>query len=426
MPNFCIIADDLTGANATGAMLAKSGFKVASVTDFINIEAFEKDDYDGFIINTSSRSIDKKIAFQKTRDIASYMYKNGIRYFGKRIDSTLRGNLGAEIAGTLAGLGEDYVAILVPSFPKSGRITVGGYLLVNGVPLEKTDAAKDPKTPINTSKVIEFLQQAPLSIGFVQLGDVLKGSDLIKKSVNKCIESGNNVVLIDAVDDNDIKNIAQAIRVMNIKALSVDPGPFTNALISEYLKVDVKDDKIMVIAGSATSVTRSQLDYIENYYNVDFINIDVTDLLRDRADHYLKSKSDELIMRGNKDKVFGLRVAKRPEMVIDLKSKAKEMGVSVEFLSQRITKSLSQISFNALKALKSNVKGVYLTGGDMLAAFCEISGAKAVAVKKEVMPLVAYGHLIGGEFDGLNIVSKGGLVGDIESAKLCIEFILDN
>lgn len=425
MLDFCVIADDLTGANATGAMLAKSGFKVASITDFSGIEALEKPEYDGLVINTSSRSIDEKTAFERTKNIAEHMHEKGVRYFGKRIDSTLRGNLGAEIEGVLFGLDESYTAILVPSFPSSGRVTVGGYLLVNGVPLEKTDAARDPKTPIRKSKVVDILQHTSMSTGSIPLDIVLQGPDIIKRSIDIRIKNGNKVIIIDAVNDDDIKNIALAVKLLGIKAVSVDPGPFTNALMSEYLKTDAEHDKVMVIAGSVTPVTRSQLDYVEKYYDAKFINIDVANLLEDRSGHYLKSKANELIQLGCEDRIFGLRVAKNPEMVLDLKSKAEEMGLTVESISRQITLGLAQISRDALNFLKYQVKGIYLTGGDMLAALCEVSDTKAIALKKEVMPLVAYGHLAGGEFDGLAIVSKGGLVGNIESAKLCIDYILN-
>ncbi|MDY6416382.1 MAG: four-carbon acid sugar kinase family protein [Succinivibrio dextrinosolvens] len=54
------------------------------------------------------------------------------------MDSTLRGNIGAETDAMLDSLGEQYTAIVVPTFPSSGRTVVGGYLLVNGALLHKT------------------------------------------------------------------------------------------------------------------------------------------------------------------------------------------------------------------------------------------------------------------------------------------------
>jgi len=57
----------------------------------------------------------------------------------------------------LDAAGEGYRATVVPVYPKSGRICVGGYLLVNGTPLQLTEVAKDPKCPIRSSNVKELI-----------------------------------------------------------------------------------------------------------------------------------------------------------------------------------------------------------------------------------------------------------------------------
>ncbi len=60
----------------------------------------------------------------------------------------------------------------------------------------------------------------------------------------------------------------------------------------------------------------------------------------------------------------------------------------------------------------------------MTVAFCQEVGALAVEVSGEVLPLAASRTLVGGDFDGLKIVTKGGLVGNTESAAKCVEFLL--
>jgi len=54
----------------------------------------------------------------------------GVQHFDRRIDSTLKGNLGAEIDALLQALreqGTDAMAVVAAAFPGSGRSTVGGY-----------------------------------------------------------------------------------------------------------------------------------------------------------------------------------------------------------------------------------------------------------------------------------------------------------
>ncbi|MDN5312546.1 MAG: D-threonate/D-erythronate kinase [Thermoanaerobacteraceae bacterium] len=184
MAVFAVIADDLTGSNATGALLAGSGFKVVTAINYENLDAFNFSTFDGVIINTFSRSIDEQEALNRVRTSASLLYRRGIRYFGKRIDSTIRGNLGAEIEGILKGLDSEYIAAVVPAYPRSGRIVVGDYLLVNGIPVERTEAARDPKTPVTVSDVLAVIrEQTAMPASHIPLGTILKTSEIIAKTI---------------------------------------------------------------------------------------------------------------------------------------------------------------------------------------------------------------------------------------------------
>ena len=105
MGKVVIIADDLTGANATSVLLVRQGFNAVT---FLNLEKYNGEEH-------------------KDLNIVS-------------ISTDSRGNIGVEISAILENLPDDTLAIVVPSFPTSGRVCIGGYLMVNQVPLEKTDS----------------------------------------------------------------------------------------------------------------------------------------------------------------------------------------------------------------------------------------------------------------------------------------------
>lgn len=65
----------------------------------------------------------------------------------KKIDSTLRGNIGAEIEALMKACGITG-AVVAPAFPQAGRTTVAGECWVNGVRITETEFASDPKTGI--------------------------------------------------------------------------------------------------------------------------------------------------------------------------------------------------------------------------------------------------------------------------------------
>ena len=79
-------------------------------------------------------------------------------YFYKKIDSTLRGNIAVETLAMLDAIGYD-AAVIAPAFIREGRITIGGYQLLKGVPIERTDAARDSYAPIYDSYIPDILKK---------------------------------------------------------------------------------------------------------------------------------------------------------------------------------------------------------------------------------------------------------------------------
>jgi uncharacterized protein YgbK (DUF1537 family) len=203
-----IIADDLTGANDTGAILAKNGLKVGTLLDKSDLSKFEK--FDVLSITTNSRGMSANDAYNKVYDAVNLFENKENIFFSKRIDSTLRGNVGYEIDSIIDNLGNDTKAIVVASFPNSGRVSIGDFLLVNGVPLENTEVSKDPTSPVKTSRVTEIIKnQSKRKVGFISLDKVLKGSNIIKNEIIQNVKDNSEIIVIDACTNEDIDEIAK-------------------------------------------------------------------------------------------------------------------------------------------------------------------------------------------------------------------------
>lgn len=150
-----VLADDLTGANATGVKLSHCGFKTATVVRGLPLP---DESHDALCIDTDSRYEPKETAQKRVTEALQIIHD--LHYpsvYCKRVDSTLRGNIGAEIDAMLDYLGPEAVAVVVPAFPESGRVAAGDYLLVNNVPLQDTDVAKDPVSPLYSSRVSHLI-----------------------------------------------------------------------------------------------------------------------------------------------------------------------------------------------------------------------------------------------------------------------------
>ena len=192
MPIIGAVADDLTGATTTGVLLARSKAKTAV---FFNEEAAEKgkgtENLDAILISSNSRPLPADEAYEKVKSATLSLKRMGVKYFSKRIDTTLRGGVGVEIDAMLDQVGEDAVAVVVPAMPQSRRILVGGYSVIDGVALINTPVAQDVRTPVKENYIPRLLEkQTRRKIGLVTLDHILKGKEAVEKTLQEKREEG--------------------------------------------------------------------------------------------------------------------------------------------------------------------------------------------------------------------------------------------
>ena len=141
MPDgWLILADDLTGAADCAIPFAQRG---ARVTVHWNASAVDQAS-DVVSFDAATRGLSADAAAERHRSLLHELPWRGRRVF-KKIDSTLRGQPAAEIAAVLAATGLRS-AICAPAFPAQGRVTLGGRVYVNGVPLQGTTLWKQDHT----------------------------------------------------------------------------------------------------------------------------------------------------------------------------------------------------------------------------------------------------------------------------------------
>ena len=139
------------------------------------------------------------------------MKGDSVKIYSKRIDSTLRGNLGSETDAMLDCLGDDYLAIVAPCFPSSGRIVIGGFMLVNGIPLHKTNIALDPKTPVKTSDAAAlFRKQSKYRVTSVRLNEMMGNTEDLARQIMICKRMGYRTIIFDCITQEDLDLIADA------------------------------------------------------------------------------------------------------------------------------------------------------------------------------------------------------------------------
>jgi len=136
VPQVVVIADDLTGAADTGVAFARAG-----LTTLVYLQPGPFVPADVLVLSTHSRHLTRSEAAglagqaaERTRRVSP---GRGPAWIYKKVDSTMRGHPGAELAAVMGALGVDR-ALVAPAFPEQGRTTVNGRQLVGGRPLDAT------------------------------------------------------------------------------------------------------------------------------------------------------------------------------------------------------------------------------------------------------------------------------------------------
>lgn len=418
MQKYIVIADDLTGSNATCSLFKKIGLRAASI---LKLQGDINYDVDVISYSTASRGLDKEEAYKKVSEAIKILKNKDVLVYNKRIDSTLRGNIGTEINAMLDNLEDDRIAVVVPAYPDSGRIVVNKTMLVNGVLLENSDAGKDPKTPIKTSCVESLVQKdIKYSSTYFTLSDIEQPIEEIVKKIQEAIKK-SRVLIFDAVNNEDIIKISKAVIHSNINIVTVDPGPFTLYYSKELQKKNHLEKKILMVIGSVTATTKKQIEYILQEEDIFLVKMKVEDFFEKETCLKEIERVISFIKKGIASYDLFL-VTTSPigdEKKADLQKLAENLNTTVEEISKIIANTLTETVVKILKETEK-FEGVYSSGGDITIALLEKLKAIGVEIREEVIPLAAYGRIIGGDFSNLKLVSKGGMVGDETVIKLCL------
>ena len=421
MQKYIVIADDLTGSNATCSLFKKIGLRAASI---LKLQGDINYDVDVISYSTASRGLDKEEAYKKVSEAIKILKNKDVLVYNKRIDSTLRGNIGTEINAMLDNLEDDRIAVVIPSYPDSGRIVVNKTMLVNGVLLENSDAGKDPKTPIKTSCVESLIQKGiKYSSTYFTLSDIEQPIEEIVKKIQEAIKK-SRVLIFDAVNNEDIIKISKAIIHSDIDIVTVDPGPFTLYYSKELQKKNHLEKKILMVIGSVTATTKKQIEYILQEEDIFLVKMKVEDFFEKETCLKEIERVIAYIKKGIASYDLFL-VTTSPigdEKKSDLQKLAENLNTTVEEISKIIANTLTETIVKILKETQK-FEGIYSSGGDITIALLEKLKAIGVEIREEVIPLAAYGRIIGGDFPNLKLVSKGGMVGDEKTIKLCLHKI---
>lgn len=410
-----VVADDLTGANATAAGLARARLRAVTVTDIERPETVAEfvSRFDAVVVSTNNRHASAADAAAAVR--RALIAGSPAALVANRIDSTLRGSIGATTQAMVEELRDQgagtVVALCVPAHPEAERQTVAGVQLLRGRRLEETELAHDPRSPMKRSDVAALLaEQTELSVRSIPLETVTGAAEGLTDALTGAVEDGVGIVVVDALTLDHVERVtAAAAAVPDVTWLCVDPGPATVAMARSLgLGETTRGSPYLAVSGSATDLTRRQLARLRADREVRVVRLVVGDDGLPDTDATTGALDDALATAGTGE-------------VVLLASVLDDDDLLAQEVRERVPAALALATRRALES--TPVDGLYLTGGDLAAACLSELAADGLDVADEVVPLAVGGTLVGGPWSGLPVVTKGGLVGDDDTTVACLAFL---
>ena len=177
--------------------------------------------------------------------------------------------------------------------------------------------------------------------------------------------------------------------------------------------------------GSVNAVAKNQLDELLLAQKVLQVYVDTKELVEseERRKREINRVVGEIQKNcGNYDICAVIGNGILPENRLNFSEYAEKLQCLPEDVSNLINDSLAEITYLLLNN-NPDFKGLYTSGGDITVAVSRKFRTAGIRLLDEVVPLAAYGEFISGEFDGLKVVTKGGMAGDKNAMNLCIRYL---
>jgi uncharacterized protein YgbK (DUF1537 family) len=404
-----IIADDLTGAADCAIAFAKHGLE--------SVVAWEKHTDAGAVqvlsVDAATRRLPPAQAAKLQVDVLAAHYRPGLRLY-KKIDSTVRGQPAAELAALLAyaparSEGRSRIAIMAPAFPGTGRVTVNGSIVVQGVPLEQTPLWAREHT-YASANLVEILGSAGLSAEVLPLDDLGHDPEKVLARLMSARSRGVAALVCDAKTEADLAAVAEGSLPIADDVIWVGSAGLAAALAAvetgsakpaKTPPLMPGQKNVLVVVGTLAEASRLQAKTLVESGLVRHLLISPDALFDGPSSPLWQQKSKELarLFAAHQDVLLELEKAANPDL---------SRG---DVLSERLA-AFVESAGNAFA-------GLVATGGDTVNALLTKLGVHGIRLLDEVEPGVALGITVGAV--SIPLVTKAGAFGDAQSLRRCLE-----
>ncbi len=399
MIKLLILADDFTGGLDTGVQFASRGISTCVATDPETDFLSGAGESQVLVIVAETRHLPADEAYRAVFSVVSRAVDMGIPHIYKKIDSALRGNIGAELTAALDASKAPMLAF-VPALPSMNRVTRGGIHYVDGVPVADSVFGQDPFEPVRESEIAQLI--------------ALQSKAAVQSVTPDELPDFRGIAVLDASSGEDLRQVGQAVAAADGLRLMAGCAGFA-AVLPELLQLNVRqvpklpvlDSGLFVLCGSVNPITQRQLDYGES---CGFQRIHIRPEEKLHPEWFGTPEGAVLLERWKR------RMLEEPWMILDANDRdpsnretadlARSLGWTAEDIRQRISASLGVILSAMVQ--QDACRTLLITGGDTLLQSMNRMGVSRMMPLTEVFPGVVISRVHLGNHSWFVMTKSGG------------------
>lgn len=407
MLELAVIADDLTGAADTGIQFRPAFAPVYLVGHrFLSVGSFEPPPR-ALSIFTASRGLPPAEAHREVFAACQALGCLAPRRIYKKIDSALRGNIGAELEAVMDALNIG-MSFIAPAFVEQGRTTEGGVHCIHGTPVARTEMRRDPVTPVCESRLPEWISlQAHFPIAHIDLAILNQGADATAGVIDRAFARGARHFTFDAAAVEHLERIVHlalnhypqallcgsaglAQSLARVLGSGMTPLPAGRPRVNDSLP-----GHWLYACGSASERLRRQVSLLAGCAQVIVQTLEPACLTAGHPPECRAAAVQRAVARlAVGDLVVSLAPPSLDSPCID---------------PDRLIVGFADAVGAVIEAARP--AGLFLSGGDTALAILERLGIRAIRLECEVGSGLVFGRLMGGSMNEMPVVTKAGAFG---------------
>ncbi len=327
----------------------------------------------------------------------------------KKVDSTLRGNVGIEIDAALRSAGAA-VAVFAPAYPEQGRTTRDGTHYVDDEPIDATTYAADAKGP-DTALLTDLFADLGRPVTHLSLDHVREGRVHVRAELQAIAAGADEppIVAVDATKPSHLATVAAAIRPLN--ALPAGSAGLAKHLrlsedATEAVSVTPPDESgPLGIVGSVNPETFAQLRRVPSEA---VFTLEPAALVSETVPRETVARVADRIRSGEPAVI----TAATDEKAVERTVKAGERrGLVASRVRDRVAMTLGMTGLAVIEA--GAVSGLLVTGGDVaLATLRHADGTGISLTGTSIAEGMPVGRVMDGSLAETLLVTKAGGFGE--------------